>query len=91
MQEDNFAASGAVGRVFSFSQIQHCRRFGKNQRLQPFASAAGRAKGLLELFSVELGFGVGFARAVHRRVGQAEHHSPDHAQHQSRIGSPNPA
>ena len=62
--------------------------FGEDQRMESFPSSASRAEALLESFGVALGFGVGPAGDVHRGIGQTQHDSPDHSQHQSRMGCP---
>lgn len=62
--------------------------FGEDQRLESFPSSASRAETLLESFGVALGFGISPPGDIHRGIGQTQHDSSDHSQHQSRIGCP---
>ena len=67
-------------RLFSFSYAQDRRGFGMNERAESFAAAARRKKTLPEASPVGFGFGMGAPGLVHRRIGQAQHDPPDHAQ-----------
>ena len=71
-----------LGRVFSFSEVQHRRVLTTNERVKAFASAACGEELLAEAFGVAFGFGILFAGAIDGGVGQAQNHPPDHPEHQ---------
>ena len=62
----------------------------KNQRLESFPPPPRREEALPKAFGVEFGFGIFLARAIHGRIGQTEHHAPDHPQDPRRTRRPDP-
>jgi len=61
-----------LGRVFSNSQVQHVGEFGVNERVESFASTAGGFEAALKSAGVAFGLWVFLARAINRRIGQAD-------------------